>query len=75
MTSESNEMLIVFKSNYSHDILADQRGFHAIVSIGSLKSAAVFISSNSNIMLFSRTALSFVKFHNNFTMPNKVLEN
>jgi len=40
LTSESNEMMVVFKSNFSYDYLARQRGFQAVVTAG--KSIADF---------------------------------
>ena len=36
LTSESNEMMIIFKSNYSYDYLVNQRGFHAVLTAGKL---------------------------------------
>jgi len=34
LTSESNEMMIIFKSNFSNDYLITQRGFQAVVTAG-----------------------------------------
>lgn len=43
VVSQSNEMMIVFRSNFSNDILVTQRGFQAVLTVGKSTNIPIFL--------------------------------